>query len=294
MVYDLNKIVSEIKDKKYWYFGNHSKDFVKMCYSVQLISQLDEHTTQEEYERVRKKFNANNPGINLEAAMFKSNISAKVYGLLDPTQRDYAKSDLTPVFNEIKKRTQGDFKKTNLYEDLIEQQIEKMFCITPLFKIAGKEDFQLYPLFLLYKVLLQLGLETGQYSISNVEFNYFVATARTYSEWRNVVDTVLYYREMDHIEDLLVLKMKEVKASPPDQRYYQFLKYIKTITMIPSEGKPQTIILKDVGKVRDKINTFELINSFKPNSPGSLPNGLLNYRDYVQFLGKNIPLLPRL
>jgi hypothetical protein len=294
VVYDLEKVVTDVKDKKYWYFGNHNKDFIKMCYSVQLLSQLDEHTSQEQYEKILERFNATHPDIQVEAAMFKSNISTKVYGLLDPSNRDYAKSDTTPVFAEIKRRTNGAYENLHLYEDLVEQQIEKMYCITPLFKIKGKEEFQLYPLFLLYKVLLEIGDQTGNYSISSFEFNYFVAIARTYSDWRNVVDTITYFRELKDVESRISLRLKEIGGNPPDQRYYQFLKYVKPIKLVPTDGKPETIRLQEIGKVRDKINTFELINSFKPGAPGSLPNGLTDFNDYIQFLGRNIPLLPTL
>lgn len=46
----------------------------------------------------------------------------------------YEKAEITPVFKEIEKRTNGAFEKTELYSGIIEQQIEKYFLVLKLIK----------------------------------------------------------------------------------------------------------------------------------------------------------------
>ncbi|MDI3548087.1 MAG: 5-methylcytosine-specific restriction enzyme [Halanaerobiales bacterium] len=158
MIRKLPDIVQDIKNKKYWYFSNHNKDFAKMCYVVDLLEKMPPDTTQTQLDVIRNDFNRRHSDIQIEAAMFKSMIVSKLYGLLDTSHRSYVKCNPTPVFKTIKDRTSGNYKNTDLYMDIIEQQIEKIFCITPLFGTKGKEDLQLYPLFLLYKILIEIGI----------------------------------------------------------------------------------------------------------------------------------------
>src|SRR5699024_1797172 len=128
------------------------------------------------------------------ASMFKSIISAKMYGLLDVSHNQYVKCKPTEVFNEIKNRTNGKYEKVELYQDIIEQQIEKIYYITNLFDTEGKEEFGLYPLFLLYKVLIEIGNIYGEYKINRFEIEYILTTAKSYDEWKDIVDTIVYYR----------------------------------------------------------------------------------------------------
>lgn len=297
MIYSYEKITDDIKNKNFWYFGNHSKDFVQMCYTTKIISEMSEvpskgYTQQAVYEKLVEKHNAENKNIIIKAKMFKSNISAKVYGLLDPIDRDYTKSVTTEVYSKINEITLGDFTKVSKYKDIIEQQIEKMYCITELFKTTGKEDFNLYPLFLLYKVLIEIGNETKEYKISFDEFKYIVALARTYDDWTDVVETILFYRK----NTVELKKIISDKTIDPDQRYYQFLVYIDLLRLDSGERKKPTFIkIKDSDSVQiieSKLQAFEIFNKIGPKKPGAFPNGFTDYQGYIKFLGEDIPLLP--
>ncbi|GAB6100651.1 hypothetical protein JCM16358_25300 [Halanaerocella petrolearia] len=292
MVKDLNQILKDINDKKYWYFGNHNKDFIKMCYIVDLLDQMSPDTTQKELDKIRNEFNSSHSNIKLHASMFKSMISSKLYGLLDNSNRTYVKCNPTPVFRIIKDRTSRDYKNTDLYLDIIEQQIEKIYCITPFFRTKGKEEIQLYPLFFLYKVLVEIGKITGNYKISDVEFNYFVSTSNTYSEWKNVVDSIIYYRELNTDLTLEIDRIsQEKKINPPDQRYNQIISILPQFRITRDYYK----LRKDyINTIKDKVAAFELVNSIPSGNPGSLPNGLNDFKNYIQFLNNNSSMLPKL
>ena len=46
-----------------------------------------------------------------------------------------------------------------------------------------RKGFRLYPILLLYKILLELGKATGKYSISMTEYRYLVATTQKYEQF---------------------------------------------------------------------------------------------------------------
>ena len=69
-------------------------------------------------------------------------------------------------------------KRKELYEDIIQRQIEKMYISSNVDEGHNgvRQEFRLYPVMLLYKVLLELGRSTGKYKISMTEYRYLVAT----------------------------------------------------------------------------------------------------------------------
>lgn len=292
MIIDLEKKVEGISNKQYWYFGNHGKDFSQMCYLTDLISQLPSESTQSDLDKIRNKFNEEN-NLQLKASMFKSIISAKMYGLLDVSHNQYVKCNPTEVFYEIKKRTDGNYEKLELYQDIIEQQIEKIYYITELFDTKGKEEFGLYPLFLLYKVLIEVGNIYGEYKINKFEIEYLLTTAKKYEEWKDIVDTIVYYRT-NIIDTSIATKelLNKYHIGPVDQRYHQIIKHLKHLDI---DGKNSYGIKSEfISQIKNKVATFEAIKNIPPKNFGALPNGLDDFEGYIDFIGKNISLLPSL
>lgn len=288
MIKNLDDILEDIRHKKYWYFGKHSKDFIKMCYAVDLINGLPPNAKQEDFEQAKDKFNKINE-IKLDASMFKSLISTKMYGLLDNSSKQYVKCQPTDVFNKIKEKTEGNFCNTTAYYEMMEQQIEKIFYKNEIF--LSKEDkgeFQLYPIFLLYKILLEVGNISGDYKITNIEFDYFVATAKKYEDWRNVVDTIIYHRNnTKNLESIIKNKLKEKNITAPDQRYYSIIKQLKVFDI---GDKKSYIKIKPefTSYIKSKINTFEILNAIPSKYPGAIPNGSDDFHIYLKYLGQDI------
>ncbi len=281
----------DILEKNYWYFGNHSKDFVKMCYAVELLSKIPEGASQSELDQARDEFNRLHPYIQVQTSMYKSMIASKIYGLLDSSHSEYSKCKPTPVFQYIRELTGGNFLETHLYFYVIEQQVEKIYYSSPFLGKGHRKEFQLYPLFLLYKVLLEIGRKTGEYGISNVEFDCFVATAREYKEWPSVVETILYYRGTGSLDSIISDIVKKTPQGKIDQRYFHFIKALPQFVLARGQC---SLRQSDIRSISDKVAAFEFVYKIKAGNPGSLPNGCLDFHNYSKFLGKNIPLLPRL
>lgn len=169
-----------------WYLVKQDTTFWKQCYFVSI---LEEYKTQnsnlnfEEFFKI-KIDELNKLGLNLIPNHRALRI-AYFYGLLDDPARkysNYSKANATPVYFEILKRTGGSFEKVELYKDIIQSQIEKMYISSIIDEKneTTREDFKLYPILFLYKILLELGYTTGKFELSYDEYKFFVITQPRY------------------------------------------------------------------------------------------------------------------
>ena len=87
---------------------------------------------------------------------------AAFFGLITMRSSGYADADITATYEEINARCNGDFERTDLYTDIIQRQIEKMFISSSIDEENNgvRQDYRLYPVMLLYKILLELGRTT--------------------------------------------------------------------------------------------------------------------------------------
>ncbi|MCI6276594.1 MAG: AAA family ATPase [Clostridium sp.] len=183
------------------------------------------------------------------------------------TSSKYDEAIITDAFEEINIRCAGEFEKTDLYMDIIQRQIEKMFISSTVDEAYNgvRQDYRLYPVMLLYKVLLELGRSTGKYSISMTEYRYLVATTKVFEGF---------------LETLLLIKLlrDDENAAPEfekfrtkfDNRLIQALKQLPTL-IIDKDGvslKPDCI-----EEVARKVFIFE-----------ENPN-VFATDDYLSFLG---------
>ncbi|MCC8173406.1 MAG: hypothetical protein LIO65_03175, partial [Odoribacter sp.] len=90
------------------------------------------------------------------------------FGLITMTSSKYEEAVITETFEEINNRCGGEFERKDLYEDIIQRQIEKMYVSSTVDEEYNsvRKNYRLYPVMLLYKVLIELGRATGSYSIS--------------------------------------------------------------------------------------------------------------------------------
>lgn len=260
LIRDLEKCVEDISNNKFWAITKQIFEFDNLC-----------SIANERYQSGANSFNYE-----------RRYIFAKCYGLL----KNNSNLDPTPVFFEILNRTNGDFHKTDLYIDIIEQQIEKFYFVGSIMRKTNKEDFQLYPIFLLYKVLLEIGKLTGEYKISDKEFYYWVATTRTYDGWKVTVESIIHSRKTGNLKSL----------DDVDTRYHRIIEILPQFDLGEGRGRPDYYALKNdyIDKIRGKVSLFEFIYNIKRNFKGAIPNGTTNIEDYEDLLTKNITLLPKL
>lgn len=111
---------------------------------------------------------------------------------------------ITNIFKEIQKRT-NDFSKFNKFSDLIENQLQKICFWNGVGWLKrdsqnpkAKEFNKLFKNFIfitLYKVLLDIGDQTGQYKITYNEWRFFVIFSRSFSDSKDIVKNILNFRK---------------------------------------------------------------------------------------------------
>lgn len=183
------------------------------------------------------------------------------------TSSKYEEAIITETFEEINNRCGGAFENKELYEDIIQRQIEKMYISSNVDEGHNgvRQEFRLYPVMLLYKVLLELGRSTGKYKISMTEYRYLVATTKVFE---NFLETLLLIKLLR--EDTSANAEFEQYRTKFDNRLIQALKQLPTLII---DRDSISINPDAVGEVAKKIFIFE-----------SNPN-IFATENYLGFLG---------
>ena len=128
-----------------------------------------------------------------------------------------------------------------------------------------RQDFRLYPVMLLYKVLLELGRSTGVYQISMTEYRYLVATTKVFENFLEALLLIKLLRE-----DTSTNTEFEQYRTKFDNRLIQALKQLPTLVIDRDSIAIKSEAVEEVAK---KVFIFE-----------SNPN-VFATENYLGFLG---------
>ncbi|MFG6326264.1 MAG: AAA family ATPase [Lachnospiraceae bacterium] len=183
------------------------------------------------------------------------------------TSSKYEEAIITEAFEEIYNRCGGAFENKELYEDIIQRQIEKMYISSTVDEGYNgvRQDFRLYPVMLLYKVLLELGRSTGVYQISMTEYRYLVATTKVFENFLEALLLIKLLRE-----DTSTNTEFEQYRTKFDNRLIQALKQLPTLVIDRDSIAIKSEAVEEVAK---KVFIFE-----------SNPN-VFATENYLGFLG---------
>ena len=155
--------------------------FESICY---LVSFLKEYQANSGGKSLSDFINSKIDELNLPDLSISKNYRAlriaAFFGLIEMKTSAYENSIITDVFGEINGKCGGKFERIDLYADIMQRQIEKMFVSTEIDEKyqTERKKYRLYPVMLLYKILIEIGRATGNYSISMTEYKYIVATTK--------------------------------------------------------------------------------------------------------------------
>lgn len=268
------KSLEVAEDYACWYLVKQPTDFSQICY---LVSALESYQKNDEKEDLKEYIVSYNEKLDSSLALSNNYRALRVaafFGLIIMNGSRYDEAIITPTFEEIKRRTNGAFENTELYLDIIERQIEKMFISSEIDEKSNdiRRSFRLYPIMLLYKVLLELGRSVGEYTISIDEYRYIVATTERFNGF---LDTLLYiklFRECpDDIEQFTGFKEKF------DSRLIQALKQLPGLDV--DTRTSITIKSEFVEEIAEKVYLFE-------ENPD-----IFESNNYLEFLGSTKSLL---
>lgn len=263
--------LNQLGDYECWYVVKQPTAFDSICY---LVSFLKEFKEKGGYENLKdfislkvSQLISGKPDLNI-SDNYRALRVAAFFGLILMTSSKYDDAMITETFHEIESRCNGAFEKTKLYEDIIQRQIEKMFISSSIDEAGDgvRKDYRLYPVMLLYKVLLEEGRATRNYAISITEYRYLVATTKKFEDF---LDTLLLIKLLRN-EDESVPAQFEIYRAKFDNRMIQALKQLNTLTV----DKDSIRINPDkLDEVAHKVYLFE-----------SNPNRFAT-EDYLTFLG---------
>lgn len=258
------------RDYECWYLVKQPTSFDSLCYLVGFLNEYQSHQGA-----------ANNiqEYINAQVAKLKANKNTNIsdnyralrvaafFGLIQMTDKNYANAIITETFKEITRRCNGDYENVDLYKDIIQRQIEKMFISSSVDEEyeGVRQDYRLYPVMLLYKVLLEIGRATGNYTVTMADYRYLVATTKKFEDFLETLILIkLLHDDNDAVSEFEKYRIKF------DNRMIQALKQLPTINV-----ERDSVALKDecIEEVARKVYSFE-----------SNPN-IFATDSYLDFLG---------
>ena len=241
-------------DYECWYLVKQDTSFASLCYQVEYLRQFQEDTKGYKLENYIKqsvaKLKEEKPDISVSDT-YRALRVACFFGLITMTNSNYKDAILTPTFYQILDLCSGEFERIETYSDVIQRQIEKMFISSNIdeeYK-GVREKFRLYPVMLLYKILLELGRSTGIYSITINEYRYLVATTNKFEDF---LDTLLLIKLLRKNTD--VNRNLEEFKSKFDNRLLQALKQLPSLEINAKEIKLATSKIEEISK---KVFIFE-------------------------------------
>ena len=247
--------LEKARDYECWYLVKQPTAFDFLCY---LVSFLKKYKSNPDASVSLQTFISNQinhlrdskPEIKI-SDNYRALRVAAFFGLIRMNNPTYINADITETFDEITSRCNGDYEKTELYTDIIQRQIEKMYISSDIDEEYNgiRKNYRLYPVMLLYKILIERGHSTGNYSITMTDYRYLVATTKKYEDF---LETLLLIKLMH--EDSSAAAEFEKYRLKFDNRLIQALKQLPTIDVATD-----SITLKNdhIDEVAEKVYVFE-------------------------------------
>lgn len=293
MSFLLDKHFDKIKDLQKgecWYIVKQDTEFWKQCYYAKVLLKYIKEESEEKLEdffsNEIRKINEENPNLRLSTTHRALRV-AYFYGLLkykDITRgNNYINSEETEVYRKILESTDGFFEKKELYKDIKLEQIEKIYMSSVLDEESDgvRANFDIFPVIFLYKILLELGISTEKYEITEDEYRYIVTVQKKYSDY---LDALVLIKETREIVNPFE-RFREYKDKL-DNRFNLVIEQLPTIKV---EGKYYKLNLEYLDRIKALIKKFEE-NDLEENYLNFLikPLNLFQEKDKINN-DKNIP-----
>ena len=267
------------KDYECWYLVKQPTAFDNLCYLVSFLKEFQESgrpgNLQSFISRRIGEVNSRKPEVEI-SDNYRALRVAAFFGLITMNSAKYEEASITEAFEEIRARCGGEFEKKDLYQDIIQRQIEKMYISSKVDEEYNgvRRQYRLYPVMLLYKVLLELGRATGAYRLFMTEYRYLVATTKKYEDY---LDTLFQIRLLRQDGTGGTSAQFEQYKAKFDNRLIQALKQLPTLYIDKNIIALQADALDEVAET---VYRFENGRGAFPEDPDA----------YLEFLGSGRPL----
>lgn len=253
----LQKKFDELKEsEKYecWYLVKQPTSFDNICYLVSFLEEYKEDNKginlQDFISQKISLLSTTKPNVNI-SNNYRALRVAAFFGLIIMTSTKYEEAIITDAFIQIKERCSGQFEDTNKYLDIIERQIEKMFISSEVDEHSQtvRQKFRLYPVMLLYKVLLEIGRATGEYKVAIDEYRYLIATTKKFEDFLETLILIKVFRDDTSVQNTFGAFREKF-----DNRLIQALKQLPALDITR-----ESITLREdkITEVAKKVFLFE-------------------------------------
>lgn len=253
----LQKKFDELKEsEKYecWYLVKQPTSFDNICYLVSFLEEYKEDNKginlQDFISQKISLLSTTKPNVNI-SNNYRALRVAAFFGLIIMTSTKYEETIITDAFIQIKERCSGQFEDTNKYLDIIERQIEKMFISSEVDEQSQtvRQKFRLYPVMLLYKVLLEIGRATGEYKVAIDEYRYLIATTKKFEDFIETLILIKVFRDDTSVQNTFGAFREKF-----DNRLIQALKQLPALDITR-----ESITLREdkITEVAKKVFLFE-------------------------------------
>ena len=192
-------------------------------------------------------------------------ILSRQIGLLDQD------NNITQPFNRILKESEN-LKNISLSQSLIDDQIEKLFYFSSIFSTYSRYvpenenqeflDYDIYPIFFIYQVFVELINRGENPQFTKYELYYFIAISKNHNEVKEVVDNILNYRHTIKREmnvDLDALLYKNTDQIRSNSRIHHIFNSISSITVTTGNNPIYKLKENQIELIINKVNKFEEI-----------------------------------
>ena len=238
----------------FWYITKQNLIFRDLCFMAKILESWGDRK-EESYQsffdshKEMKEFGSFSP-----LTAHRATKNCEYIGLTRPSN-NYKAENLTPFYFALKDICDGDFNRLSSFSKIIDKQLERMFIDSNTSTVYNVK-FQICPFMFLFKVLLLIGDITKSYKISKSEFKLFVATAQSWMEYFEVVESILRYRE-----DTAYRAQCDINAARVSDVRYNIL--AENHSQITVEGSEISIPESEIRNVRRKVAEYELSESIQ-------------------------------
>ena len=261
------------KEFECWYLVRHEVNFGNICYMVSILEEFKSQQSmtgnfEEYFNRKITEVNTNK-GTRIPLN-YRSLRLGCFFGLISKYDGQYINATPTQTYNEIKDMCGGNFENEDLYSDVVRRQIEKIYISSSIDEEYDgiRKDFRIFPVIFLYKILLELGETTGNYSISMDEYRYIVATTGKYKDYLKTLFLVNLLREESQPADIFPVDFR----GKFDNRFIQALKLLNSLDI-----NNNSISIKE--EYVDELS--KIVFNFERNKSDYTDD------DYLKFLGSS-------
>ena len=200
----LDGILNHGLEKDYWFMTKQTMtDYYFIFTQAKVVETFNSRRLSNEnfgayyarFFRENAELNAKYPAQGASENTYRNAISAESLGFFYRETDKYDSGVVTPAY-QVLARYVTNYSDSLKYRFLFERQIEKL-CLNVNPKLGNYTDLQgvrNFPVMFLYKILLELQRRTGDSTLKYEEFVVFLFRTRTFSEWENALNLILWYR----------------------------------------------------------------------------------------------------